>query len=45
MILLRKICPLTTLKLAKMVGVRHEHVNDAKLDLCLNFMHKTCDEI
>ena len=39
MILLRKICP------AKMVGVKHEHVNDAALDLCLNFMHKASDEI
>ena len=27
-----------------MVGVKREHVNDAKLDLCLNFMHKVYDE-
>ena len=29
----------------KMVGVKHEHVNDATLDLYLNFMHKASDEI
>ena len=27
-----------------MVGVKREHVNDTKLDLCLNSMHKASDE-